>query len=120
MVQTKQTRSINMKIKTATNTAIQGDVKMRRLESMPLGEQKIISRKRLVLAEGEHTGHAHVIEDDEAELIQVGERMLLNLTKSATVTHQEHAPIKLMPGIWEVGRIKEYDYFSKMERQVVD
>lgn len=87
---------------------------------MPDGEQKLVSRKRLVLAEGEHTGHAHVIEDSEAELIQIGERMLLKLTKAATVTHQEHKPITLSPGIWEIGRIQEYDWFRKMQRQVMD
>ena len=87
---------------------------------MPAGKSKVIARKRLVLAEGEHTGHSHTIDDDEAELIQIGERMLLKLARAATVTHQEHKPITLTPGIWEVGRVKEYDWFSKMERQVID
>lgn len=109
-----------MKNKTAKAAAQQGDVVLRKLKSMPDGKAEVISRKRLVIAEGEHTGHAHVIEDDEAELIQVGERMLLKLTKSATVTHEEHKPIRLSPGIWEVGRVKEFDYMSMMERQVVD
>ena len=86
---------------------------------MPSGKQKSISKKRLVLAHGE-SGHSHVIEDDEAELIQIGERMLLKLDRAATVVHEEHGPITLEPGIWEIGRVKEYDWFSKMERQVVD
>lgn len=111
---------MNMKNKTAKETAQQGDVNLRRLSKMPDGEQKIISRKRLVLAEGEHTGHAHVIESDEAELIQIGERMLLRLSKPATVVHQEHKPIRLAPGIWEVGRVQEYDWFGQMQRQVID
>ena len=68
---------------------------------------------------GHHLEHAHV-EDDEAELIQIGERMLLKLDRAATVVHEEHGPITLEPGIWEIGRVKEYDWFSKMERQVVD
>jgi hypothetical protein len=36
------------------------------------------------------------------------------------VVHEEHKPVTLEPGIWEVGRVKEYDWFSKMERQVMD
>lgn len=86
---------------------------------MPDGEQKLISRKRLVLAHGE-SGHSHVIEDDEAELIQIGERMLLKLARAATVKHEEHGPIKLAPGIWEIGRVKEFDPFANMTRQVQD
>lgn len=108
-----------MKNKAAKNAAQQGDVILRKLDSMPEGESKLIGRKRLVLAHGE-SGHSHVIEDDEAELIQVGERMLLKLAKAATVTHEEHKPITLTPGVWEVGRVKEFDWFAMMERQVVD
>ena len=86
---------------------------------MPQGTATVISRKRLVLAHGE-SGHSHVIEDDEAELISIGERMLLKLSKAATVLHEEHKPITLALGIWEIGRVREFDWFSKMERQVID
>lgn len=107
------------KVPTAKTTFQQGDVIGRKLKCLPDGDQKIVSRKRLVLAHGE-SGHSHVIEDDEAELIQIGERMLLKLTKAATVVHEEHKPIRLTPGIWEIGRVEEYDWFSQMKRQVVD
>lgn len=108
-----------MKIKTAKNHCQQGDVLLKRLAEMPDITSAKITRKRLVLAHGE-SGHSHVIEDDEAELIEIGERMLLRLTKTTKVTHEEHGPIKLAPGIWEVGRVKEYDYFQHMARQVID
>jgi hypothetical protein len=108
-----------MKNKIAKTTAQQGDVILRKLKTMPTGEQKSEDRKRLVLAHGE-SGHSHVIEDDEAELIRIGERMLLKLTRAATVQHEEHKPITLEPGIWEIGRVQEYDYFQHMKRQVVD
>ncbi len=108
-----------MKKQIAKNNAQQGDVLLRKLESMPEGKRKVIARITLVLAHGE-SGHSHVIEDDEAELIQIGERMLLKLTKVATVTHEEHKPITLSPGIWEIGRVTEYDWLSRMERQVID
>ncbi len=98
-----------MKKKHAQQTAQQGDVLLRRLVKLPDGERKVVSRSRLVVAE-----------DDEAELIQIGERILLSLKKQATIVHPEHKPITLAPGIWEVGRVVEYDWFQQMTRQVMD
>lgn len=75
-----------------------------------------------MLAHGE-SGHSHVVEDEDAELIQIGERMILKLTKSleaTPATHEEHQAHHLSPGIWDIGRVQEYDYFSKMTRQVQD
>ena len=108
-----------MKNKTAKKTAQQGDVLLRKLEAIPDGQQKPVAKLRCVLAHGE-SGHSHVVESDYAELIQIGERMLLNLSKAATVVHEEHKPIMLSPGIWEIGRVREFDYFQQMERQVMD
>jgi hypothetical protein len=108
-----------MKKQKAKMTFQQGDVIGRKLAKMPSGEQKSVAKLRCVLAHGEN-GHSHVIEDDEAELIQIGERMLLKLERAATIKHEEHGAIALSPGIWEIGRVKEFDYFSKMERRVVD
>lgn len=109
-----------MKIKTAKQTAQQGDILLRKVNQMPDGEQRKLSQKRCVLADGEHTGHQHVCEDEEAELIAIGEKMILTLEKAATVVHPEHGPIRLAPGIWEVGRVREFDWLSRMERQVID
>ena len=98
----------------------QGDLLFRRIGKLPEGERTEVSKGRCVLADGEHTGHQHVLECEDAELIRIGERMLLSLPEQAIVVHPEHGPITLEPGIWEVGRVREYDWFSKMERQVVD
>ena len=112
-------RNTNMKTQTAKCTFQQGDVIGRKLRSMPTGPAKSVAKLRCVLAHGE-SGHSHVVESDDAELIQIGERMLLKLEKAATVTHEEHKPIRLVPGIWEIGRVQEFDWFSQMERQVMD
>jgi hypothetical protein len=108
-----------MKSKTAKQTAQQGDVVLRKLTALPVGEHSTITKVHCVLAHGE-SGHSHVIEDEEAELIQIGERMLLKLGRPATVVHEEHKPIRLSPGVWEIGRVQEYDYLSKMVRPVLD
>jgi hypothetical protein len=109
-------------MKTAKLKAQQGDVILRKVNSLPSGVVKQLkpSTRGFVLAEGEHTGHAHVVESDDAELVQIGDKMLLNLTKAATVTHEEHKPIRLAPGLWEIGRVQEYDYLSQMARNVAD
>ena len=106
-------------MKLATNTFQQGDVIGKKLISMPAGERKKIAVKRLVVAHGE-SGHSHVIEDDEAELIEIGGKMLLTLTKPAIIKHEEHKHIELDKGIWEIGRVQEYDWYKNMSRPVVD
>ena len=106
--------------KIAKISAQHGDLVLKRLTSIPIGEKTLISRGKMVLAEGETTGHYHGIEEDESELIRIGDQILLNLAKNATLTHQEHHPITLEAGIWEVGRVQEYDYFLQMKRPVMD
>jgi len=99
----------------------QGDVILRRLISIPKGKHTVSSKGRCVLAHGE-SGHSHVIDVPEmdAELIQIGERMLLNLKVAAPLKHEEHKPIDLEPGIYEIGRVREHDYFADVVREVQD
>ena len=97
----------------------QGDLIAIKLTETPNGEFKIIAKKKCILAHGEN-GHYHVVEDDEAELIQIGEKMLLKLQKEATIKHDEHFPITLEPGIWQIGQVVEKDWLSGMVSKVVD
>ncbi|MEK6880610.1 MAG: hypothetical protein AABY22_13420 [Nanoarchaeota archaeon] len=97
----------------------QGDVLLRKLSCLPKGTKTILQTKTCILARGEH-GNSHVIEDEEAELIQIGEKILLQLKNTAILKHEEHKQIVLEPGIWEVGQVREYDYFKQMERKVQD
>src|SRR5580692_2011231 len=100
----------------------QGDVLFTRLTAMPDGVRKKVKRTKrgLVLADGEATGHAHIIEETDAELIHIGERMLLSLSAPAIVKHDEHNPITLEPGIYEIGRVREKDWLTDMVRTVAD
>lgn len=106
--------------KIATKTAQQGDVVLRRINKLPEGDCKIISHKKLILAEGEVTGHYHGIEEPSSYLYQIGNTVVLDLKETATLTHQEHNHITLEAGLWEVGKVQEYDYFAQMKRNVVD
>jgi len=106
--------------KSAKDTFQQGDVTGRKITSLPEGKVEKVSRGKCVLALGEKTGHCHVVEESDAELIRIGNKMILNLEKDSVLTHQEHGPITLTPGMWEIDLINEYDYYSKMVKKVVD
>ena len=84
-------------------------------EAVPQPEQG-----RLVLAEGEATGHAHAVQGD-AELLELGGRLLLRvLSGDNRVVHEEHGTITLPPGEYEVRRVQEYDHFAEEAREVAD
>lgn len=92
----------------------QGDVCIERTE-IPAGVTPRKKHERgVVLAEGEVTGHAHVVEPEqgaEAELLELGQRLFLRIQGgNATVVHEEHKPVTLGPGEYEIGIVKEYDY----------
>ena len=99
-------------------TKQQGDVLLR-IVTIDTTNGKTIAKGKCVIAHGE-SGNTHVVEDSEAELIQVGERMLLNLGREAVLKHQEHDPITLEPGLYEIGRVNEYDYLSQITKKVTD
>ena len=106
--------------KTAQNTAQQGDVVLKRIPCLPPGTPRTISQGRMILAEGEATGHSHCIEEKDSQLLEVGNTIVLDLKNIAVIEHQEHGPITLAPGLWEVGRVQEFDYLTQMKKQVVD
>lgn len=91
----------------------QGDVLLVAVDEAP-GETKPVKRgaRGLVLAEGEATGHAHVITDESAELVSADEAaelyLLVHGTEAVTLTHEEHATVLVPPGAYEVRRQREY------------
>ena len=98
----------------------QGDVLLKRVQKKPNG-LKEKSRGRIVLAEGEVTGHAHVLTASDVVLMEdpkTGEMWLEVKSGDALLKHEEHAPHAVPMGIYEVVRQREY---SPQEiRRVVD
>ena len=84
----------------------QGDVYLKPCDKMPDGAKKIKPvNGRVVLAEGEATGHAHTIEADCATLFGVDESMVVVVDKPTTLDHQEHGTLEVQPGTyWVVGQ----------------
>lgn len=89
----------------------QGDVLLVRFRPRRWGALTRVERAegRIVLAEGEVTGHAHVIDSPLAELYQDAlENRYLKLGGPAELRHEEHAPVALGPGVYRVLRQREY------------
>jgi hypothetical protein len=94
----------------------QGDVLLTKIEESPhLAENartKVEPAERgYVLAEGEVTGHAHVIEAlPEVELFTIGDVLYVRtLDAPAKLVHEEHAPIDLEPNsLYQVTRQREW------------
>jgi hypothetical protein len=109
----------------------QGDVFIEAAATLPEGAIEVARdrRGRVILALGEHTGHAHAIAARAATLYEVpGEpdRWLvirpsgttLETGHGAVLRHEEHAAIVLEPGVYRVRQQREYS--PSAIRTVVD
>lgn len=98
----------------------QGDVIIKKL-STDKSAIKMIKLDHLTLALGEATGHHHTITEGEAELYEENGVLFLKVnSKEAKLTHQEHNPITLPRGNYEIGIVKEYDHLNDEVRNVAD
>lgn len=80
----------------------QGDVLLFRIGDVkPTG--KPVASRRVVLALGEVTGHAHVVEGAVAEFVSAEGNRLLWVEASAPIVHEEHDAVTLKPGLWRLG-----------------
>ena len=104
----------------------QGDVMFRRIKSLPEGDRK--KRENATVAYGEVTGHSHqlAIEDrDAAEVLEIGNGLYVHVSASgvrieggATFVHEEHGPITLPAGNYEV--VIQREYSPEEIRNVID
>lgn len=88
----------------------QGDVLIRRVDSIPADAKKMDREGgRVILAHGEVTGHAHAIAESGADLFEtVDGKHYLRLDGPQEVRHEEHTAIQLEAGTYEVVRQREY------------
>jgi hypothetical protein len=101
----------------------QGDVLLIKIEAQPTTRLTPVPRVQglIILAQGEATGHAHAIDSTLADLFEARNGTLYLRTKGTChLTHQEHAPIKLDKGFYEVRRQREYDPYRYDQRPVND
>ncbi|MDQ7909758.1 hypothetical protein RB614_35080 [Phytohabitans sp. ZYX-F-186] len=88
----------------------QGDVLVVAVERLPDGLTPVAREDgAVVLAHGEATGHRHAIREPHAELLEGrGERFLRIAGGPARLVHEEHDPIVLPAGAYQVIRQREY------------
>lgn len=92
-----------------TKMVRQGDVMLKRI-SPPSGERVEVPPVdgRVILAEGEATGHAHAVRAVGVALYVYGIQRVLEVQREAILEHEEHGSIVLPPGNYEVIRQREY------------
>jgi hypothetical protein len=87
----------------------QGDVLLVLVGEVPDGARPIgRTDGRVVLAEGEVTGHAHAIRSSGATLLGAVDDRYLRVAAPVILDHEEHAPIKVAPGTYRVVIQREY------------
>lgn len=86
----------------------QGDVLIKRIKAVPQNTAK--KRETGILAYGEVTGHCHKVETSaQAEVLEIGSDLYLRVSEDGVrIIHDEHAPITLPAGDYEVTIQREY------------
>lgn len=99
----------------------QGDVLIKKSSKSNFKSMKKVLRgtRGFVLAEGEVTGHIHVVEDN-IELFEEDETLFINSKDEFIVTHEEHKPVTVKKGTYKIGIVQEFDHFAEEAKNVVD
>jgi hypothetical protein len=98
--------------------------------------ERWVQGNRVVIAEGEVTGHAHAFNFDnnpdvEVTLWKDGTRYRTRSGSDtpdfmrikngpATITHEEHSPLQIPDGEYRISQVREFDYINLEARRVVD
>lgn len=102
----------------------QGDVVLKQINEFPKGEKtqdELTSRKTLAL--GEATGHYHsfaLSDQDGVEVFRILNKIYVNALKPVSLEHQEHKPITLPSGKYEIDIVRETDWLTRVTRRVAD
>lgn len=117
-----------MKTKNTDQTKYrQGDVLFTRCSAIPQGGTK---RENGTVAYGEVTGHSHRMQESNlatAEVFECGAGLFVRVSEEgvsiegdagATFIHEEHGPISLAPGDYEITIQREYS--PEAIRNVID
>lgn len=93
----------------------QGDVLFKQIDEFPEGERK--EKEGNVVYEGEGSGHFHSIGAGAIfSLFFVDNKLFVeNQKNNIVIEHQEHNPIELPSGKWEIDRTNEYDWVKHFE-----
>jgi hypothetical protein len=102
----------------------QGDVIVRKVKDFPDGERirdTLTNNKTLAL--GEATGHHHSFvdaDDNAVDVFRILNKVYVDALKPSVLKHQEHNPITIPPGKYEIEIVRETDHMSGVTRRVAD
>jgi len=85
----------------------QGDVLLVPVAKVPDGAKRLRA-KRLILAEGEVTGHVHELVGGEVELSEQAGVVFARIMSAPELRHVEHAAQTIEPGIYRIVHQREY------------
>lgn len=98
----------------------QGDVIFHQLTSLPKGVKQLKFNQNLIIRYGEKSGHVHEVATEDlhkVELYTLDELMFLVAKEEVKIVHNkngiptnEHQPIMLDSGVYQVGDIVEEKY----------
>ncbi len=96
----------------------QGDLLVKKVNVIP---ENAKMKKERVLAEGEATGHKHLLTGGSVYEAPFGALFFsIEANTSARLVHEEHAEITFTAGVYEVIRHREYDPFGQTDMNVAD
>lgn len=103
----------------------QGDVLIKTIDRIPAGANPVKRKNgRFVLAEGEVTGHAHTVEEKDTDLgvqlVELNGTLYLKTFSDTIIKHEEHKPVTVPAGEYEIGIVQEYDHFKEEAKRVQD
>ena len=98
----------------------QGDVLLKRVSEVPRGAEEM--KNTNTVAEGELTGHAHRTNHPVRLFAAPGDTQVgfMDAPRAIVLEHEEHKPIEIPAGRYEVEIVREYDHFEEEARAVAD
>lgn len=112
----------------------QGDVILKQVQELPAGLE-LLQKTDKILQRGETTGHKHQFDAGAAVSLytfpaagpMAGMRIAthdgvtyIHVEHPAALRHEEHKPITIDPGVYQLDLVREFDYESLETRRVVD
>ena len=98
-----------------------GDVLLKTVKDIPKNVKCIKSKNRVVIMDGEVTGHAHAIYTPEkVDYLENNGLFYLRVNEPVELKHEEHKTITINPGYYKIDRVKEYNPFEQEIREVQD
>lgn len=107
-----------MFVKKQTICDRQGDVLLLRVDSIPADATEEQHAERVVLREGEATGHAHAFYGERVRVFVTPKReRFLRVVETSRLRHEEHTTIDVPPGDYQLPT--QVEWTDEQEPRVV-